>query len=93
LEAQCECPPPPIEFLPASKQRAGVSVEKRKGGRKVTVIRGLAAEETDLPELLGKLKMACGAGGTIKDQQIEIQGDHRDTVKTFLSTLGYQLQS
>ena len=92
LEENCQCPPPPHEFLSPSKQTARIAVEKRKSGKKATVIRGLAAAETDMPELLTKLKNACGAGGTVREESIEIQGDQAERVKTFLQSLGYKVK-
>jgi translation initiation factor 1 len=56
------------------------------------VIRGLAAADNDLPALLTRLKAACGAGGTIKDDSIEIQGRHLEGVRTLLAELGYRVK-
>jgi translation initiation factor 1 len=58
----------------------------------MTVIRGLSAEDTDLPSLLKQLKNACGAGGTITDESLEIQGTHADRVRTELLTIGYKVK-
>jgi len=81
LLESCKCAP--VAQLPRKKgqatpasQTVGVQVEKRKRGKLMTVVRGLAASENDLPGLLSQLKNLCGAGGTVKDDQIEIQGDH-----------------
>ena len=63
LEEVCTCPPPPRVLTPPEKQTARLAVEKRKKGKVVTVVRGLAADDNDLPGLLGRLKAACGAGG------------------------------
>ena len=92
LEADCACPPPPKEYLAPEKQTAKLAVEKRKKGKVVTVIRDLAAEDNDLPELLAKLKNACGAGGTLKDGAIEIQGDHLKRVRELLAGIGYHIR-
>lgn len=59
-----------------------------RAGKGVTVIRGLALAPAELAELGKRLKTACGAGGTVKDGVIEIQGDHRDTVIAALGKLG-----
>ena len=90
---ECECapePPTPTRIAP-EKQTAKVRLEKRKHGRTVTVVAGLPAEGNDLPQLLTQLKGVCGAGGTIKNEQIEIQGDHVERVNTTLGSLGYRL--
>ena len=51
LEEDCVCPPPAKELTPPEKQTARLAVEKRKKGKVVTVVRGLPAEENDLPKL------------------------------------------
>jgi translation initiation factor 1 len=63
LEEDCDCLPPPKEFAAPEKQTARLAVEKRKKGKCVTVVRGLSAVQSDLPELLARLKASCGAGG------------------------------
>jgi translation initiation factor 1 len=67
-------------------------VEKRKKGKIVTVVQGLPAEGNDLPGLLTKLKDSCGAGGTIKDGIIEIQGSQSDRVTNVLQQLGFRVK-
>lgn len=57
----------------------------------VSVVRGLEAEGNDLPGLLTQLKTACGAGGTIQDESIEIQGRHLDRLRTELEKIGYRV--
>ncbi|MEQ8790459.1 MAG: translation initiation factor [Pirellulaceae bacterium] len=93
LEAQCTCPPPPKQYLAPEKQTARLAVEKRKKGKVVTVVRGLSAEDNDLPALLAQLKNACGAGGTIKDQQLELQGDHLERLRGKLADIGYRVSA
>ena len=91
-EEDCKCPEPVevIERVPPEKQKARVAVEKRKRGKTVTVIRGL--HEADLPELLTLLKNKCGAGGTVQQDMIEIQGKHVDRICDELKTIGYRVQ-
>ncbi len=93
LEADCKCPVqlPPKQIVPPGKQTARLSVERRKKGKVVTVIRGLSDEANDLPGLLVKLKNACGAGGAHASNELEIQGNHVERLKTFLSDLGYKV--
>ena len=93
LEADCQCPPPPPPRIPPTEQIAKIAVEKRKKGKTVTAIRGLPAIGNDLPELLTKLKNACGAGGTLKDEVIEIQGKQIERVKEVLLQIGYKVKS
>jgi translation initiation factor 1 len=74
------------------KQTAALAVEKRKKGKTVTVVRGLAADDNDLPALLGQLKAACGAGGAVKNDLLEIQGNHLARVREHLTQLGYRVR-
>jgi translation initiation factor 1 len=92
LEEACTCPPPPQVLTPPAKQTARLNVEKRKKGKVVTVVRGLPAEQNDLPGLLGRLKAACGAGGTIKDDELQIQGDHLERLRGLLADIGYRVR-
>lgn len=92
LEVDCQCPPPPPVRLLPEEQTARVSIEKRKKGKTVTMIRGLPAEGNDLPELLTQLKNACGAGGTLKDDVIEIQGKQSERVKQVLLQIGFKVK-
>ena len=93
MEEQCECPPPPPPRIPPEKQTARVAKEKRKKGKVVTTIRGLPAVGNDLPALLTELKDACGAGGTLKEEVIEIQGDQVDGVARVLRQHGYKVRA
>ena len=95
LEAECQCPPmppPPPSRVAPEKQTAKLAVEKRSRGKIVTVVRGLAARDNDFAELLTKLKNACGAGGTVKDDTLEIQGDHASRLRQVLMDIGYRVR-
>ncbi len=94
LEQDCKCPelPETPSYLPPEKQTAKVRVDRRKHKRFATVVWGLDPSECDLPDLLSKLKSACGAGGSIQENQIELQGDHLDRVKAQLKKLGYRVK-
>ena len=92
LESECQCPPPePVRQAP-EKQTASILIEKRKNGKRVTMVRGLLSEWNDLPGLLAKLKTQCGAGGTLKDNEIEIQGEQLDRVRQVLVAIGYRVK-
>ena len=90
LLEDCACPAPEPERIPPEDQTAVLSVEKRKKGKLVTVVRGLCPDGNDLPDLLTRLKSSCGAGGTLKDGELEIQGSQLDKVREVLSQIGYQ---
>lgn len=92
LEAECECPPPEPVRVPPEKQTARLAMEKRKKGKRVTVVRGLKPDETDLQDLLTDLKNTVGAGGTLKDDVIEIQGEQIERVRDRLSKIGYRVK-
>jgi len=87
---QCACPRNADgEVMPPKDQPARVGREKRRKGKTVTVITGLDPVASDLRAILGQLKSACAAGGTIREDRIEIQGDHRERVVAILRGLGY----
>jgi len=65
---------------------------KGHGGKTVTVIDGVIGSDTELAALAQQLKKLCGSGGTIKDGNIEIQGDHCDKVMAKLTALGYKVK-
>jgi translation initiation factor 1 len=87
----------PAKPAPASapaKNRGRVDVIRAtagRGGKTVTVVTGFTG--IGLPEkeqLAKKMRAACGCGGTVKDGQIEIQGDQRDTVARILTEAGFR---
>jgi translation initiation factor 1 len=65
---------------------------KHRGGKTVTVIAGVPANDAGLAALAQQLKKLCGSGGTVKDGAIEIQGDHCDKVQAKLLELGYKVK-
>ena len=65
---------------------------KRRGGKTVTVIGGLRHDPATLEALLKRLKQQCGAGGALKDGELEIQGDHRERVAEALAAMGYKVK-
>lgn len=92
LEEACTCPPPGSPRIPPEKQTAHLTVEKRKKGKMVTVVRGLSAQGNDLPDLLTRLKNACGAGGAVKGDLLELQGAHVERLRQLLAELGYRVR-
>ncbi|MFH1300111.1 MAG: translation initiation factor [Planctomycetota bacterium] len=92
LEAECICPPEPAFRIPPAQQTARLSIEKRKRGKRVTVVRGLPLEGNDLPELLKQLKSQCGAGGSLQGDELEIQGDQLDRVRETLKAIGFKVK-
>ncbi|SFU32977.1 translation initiation factor 1 [Polaromonas sp. YR568] len=62
---------------------------KGRGGKTVTVIKGLPLDVVALAQLGKQVKAACGSGGTVKDGVIEVQGDHCELVLQMLNKLGH----
>jgi translation initiation factor 1 len=71
--------------------RVGRETKGRKG-KGVTVITGLPLDAAGLKDLAGRLKALCGAGGTVRDGVIEIQGDHRDILVKDLEKRGWTVR-
>lgn len=65
---------------------------KQRGGKTVTVITGVPTSGEELTALAQQLKKLCGSGGTVKDGNIEIQGDHCDKVIARLTASGYKVK-
>jgi translation initiation factor 1 len=87
--AACRCPRNAAgEITLPADQPARVRREKR-GGKLVTVVSGLDPVATDLAALVKELRAALGAGGTVKGDTVEIQGDHREALVARLRELGY----
>lgn len=78
--------PPQQQNLRVQASRAG------RKGKTVTVITGFQAKPETLATLLKQLKTQCGAGGTVKDQEIEIQGEHKQKLVEILSGMGYKVK-
>ncbi len=80
-----------VESRDPSKQMLKVWLEKNsRGGKTVSLIKGFVGSNDDLEKLAKVLKTKCGVGGSIKDGEILIQGDHRDKILKILNELGYQ---
>lgn len=62
---------------------------KGRGGKVATIVRGFVGSTDDLQDLGRLLKQACGVGGSVKEGEIIIQGDHRDRVTALLLQKGY----
>ncbi|WNZ58262.1 stress response translation initiation inhibitor YciH [Microbulbifer sp. ANSA003] len=80
------------------KRRDGdgiVRIQRETKGRKgkgVTCVRGLPGTDSELKLLLAELKKRCGCGGALKDGVIEIQGDKRTEIKTFLESRNHTVK-
>jgi predicted translation initiation factor SUI1 len=65
---------------------------KGRRGKGVTIIADLPLDENGITELATKLKTRLGTGGTVKEERIEIQGDHRDRIIEELEGMGYRVK-
>lgn len=80
-----------VPDLPPEKQDLRVQASRKgRKGKTVTVINGFQSNPETLAALLKTLKNQCGAGGTVKDNEIEIQGDHKQKLVEILTKLGYK---
>ncbi len=78
---------------PSRQQTAHISLDrKQRRGKAVTIVAGLQLAPAELAELGKTLRHQCGAGGTIKDSAIEVQGDHREHIAQALRAMGYKVK-
>ena len=81
---------PQAKMQPA-QQKVTVRLDRKsRGGKSVTVIDGLQMTQKERETLLKQLKTKLGAGGTVKETALEIQGDHRDEVIPVMEMMGYR---
>lgn len=81
----------PIAELPSNQQNLKVQASRKgRKGKTVTVISGFQVKPETLETLLKQLKTQCGTGGTVKDNTLEIQGDHTQKLVEILTKLGYK---
>jgi len=80
-----------VQELPANQQDLRLQASRKgRKGKTVTAITGFQTKPETLDALLKQLKTHCGAGGTVKENTIEIQGDHTQKLLQFLLQLGYK---
>ncbi len=80
----------PVEKTPLDKQVLRIWLERGRGGKEATVVKGYVGSNDSLEALAKTLKNKCAAGGSAKDGIIIVQGDHRDKVLKLLTELGYK---
>lgn len=85
-----DIPDDPMADLDRATQELTVRTEQRRYGKHMVVVEGFQTD-TDLADLASDLKSALGTGGTVKENHIEIQGDHEKRVRELLRERGYSL--
>ena len=84
--------PESVATLPKEKQKLRVKLDtKQRAGKVVTLVDCFVGTIEDMEALGKQLKTKCGAGGSIKDGYIIIQGDYRDKIIVWLKEWGYVL--
>jgi translation initiation factor 1 len=87
-------PPPLAASPPPHQQTARLSLDRKgRRGKTVTIVSGLQLAPAELAELSKSLRRLCGAGGTVKDGGIEVQGDHRERIAQALRERGYKVKT
>ena len=91
-DAACRCGTGAAEIVPA-RVTAKLRLEtKGRGGKAVTVVFGLPRNDAFLKALCAELKKACGTGGAVADDGVEMQGDHRDRLRALLVARGWTVK-
>lgn len=83
-EERKETPPPQEQQLYVKREKKG------RGGKEVSIVTGFMGSEDDLKDLGKELKKSLGVGGSAKDGEIVIQGEHRDKIVEILTKKGYK---
>ena len=82
---------PEEDTIAKEKQLLRIRLDtKKRRGKAVTLITGFVGTEEDLTDLGKMLKVKCGVGGSVKDDEIIVQGDVREKVLTILQKEGYK---
>ncbi len=79
-----------VETRTADKQVLRIWLERMKGNKEATVIKGFVGSEDEIETLAKQLKNKCASGGNAKDGNIILQGDHREKVLKFLTEAGFK---
>ena len=78
-----------LKISTKSNQNLRIHLERKRGGKILTVIRGYVGNIQNFNELARELKKSCGVGGSVKNNEILIQGNVREKVLSILTEKGY----
>jgi translation initiation factor 1 len=84
----CAC-----EEIAREQQEIRITTAKRRYGKVVTIVEGINASDINIDDLARQLKTKCASGGTVKDGNIELQGDHKRKVEQVLQELGFPIKT
>ena len=87
-EDLCVC-----EEIVKESMRIKITSDTRRFGKTTTILSGIDGKDIDLRDLARQLKSKLACGGTVKDGNIELQGEHKERVKEILVTIGYSPES
>ncbi|MCL5987323.1 MAG: translation initiation factor [Candidatus Thermoplasmatota archaeon] len=83
----------PWDGFTRDTQAVKITVDKRRYGKNVTIIEGIDPKLENVDDIAKLLKKKVASGGTVKDgRTIELQGDHRDTVRKYLEEMGFRTE-
>lgn len=80
------------EDLGRTEQQLTIRIEKRRYDKPVTIVEGFDEGSVDLKSLASDLKSKLATGGTVTDDSIELQGNHRERAETILNEQGFAVQ-
>lgn len=82
-----------VSDLPPQQQTLKLEASRKgRKGKTVTIISGFQSNSETLAKLLKQIKTQCGSGGTVKEDTLEIQGEHRQKIAEILTKLGYKVK-
>ena len=82
-----------FEEIPNDKQNLKCLLKRLPGNRIITIVTGIKGDDHLLTNISRELKRACGVGGSVKDKQILIQGNHREKIMNILIERGFKIKA